>query len=74
MLNIMILSGPQVFFAGHENFSKPPLLSCSLLGMVKKRIIVWGVRATKGLFGSGSSKSTKFGPEVNYAIGLTFLT
>ena len=32
-----------------------------------------GVRAIKGLFGSDSSKSTKFGPEVDNAIRFTFL-
>ena len=38
-----------------------------------KAFIVRGVRAIKGLFGSDSSKSTKFGPEVDKAIGFTFL-
>ena len=38
-----------------------------------KSFIVRVVMAIKGLFGSDSSKSTKFGPEVDKAIGLTFL-
>ena len=38
-----------------------------------KAFIVRGVRAIKGLFGSDSSKSTKFGTEVDDTIWFTFL-
>ena len=38
-----------------------------------KLILVRGVSAIKGLFGSDSSKSTKFGPEVDNATESTFL-
>jgi len=37
-------------------------------------VLVRGVRAIKGLFGSDSSKSTKFGPEVDNTIWFTFDT
>ena len=43
-------------------------MSCSKTVLIGRR-----VRAIKGLFGSDSSKSTKFGPEVDNATGFTLL-
>jgi len=49
-----------------------PLISMLILIIL---LLVRGVRAIKGLFSSDSSKSNKFGPEVDNAIWFTsFLT
>ena len=48
------------------------LAGSSHAGIVSKRLIVEAVRATLRSFGSDSSKSTKFGPDIPYIIPFPF--
>ena len=55
--------------------------TCELITQLKPKqqeieqysLIIRGVKAIKGMFGSDSSKNTNFGTEVDNAIGFTFL-